>query len=168
MKDTDLIAALRQMKVNTKSLACLGCGYEDRCSTKGCRLLGLAADHLAAYGQAVETIKAMHTAASGDGKSLLRDVISLFDPAYGNPTYSQNYIVRECSRNIRSDPFDAIMYAAKAFPMRKHVTDFERCADTAELADTLRCIDDNGYYMSGVTQDGSGVYTVFFRRPASE
>lgn len=46
--------------------------------------------------------------------------------------------------------------------------DFELCADTGELKQTLRCIDDNGYTMVTVTQDGAGTYTVFFCRPARE
>lgn len=34
-----LIKALEQLKVETGSLACLGCGYEHNCSTKGCAIL---------------------------------------------------------------------------------------------------------------------------------
>lgn len=83
MKDTDLIAALRRMKINTNSFACLGCKYFNNCGTKGCRLIASAADRLEKYAAAIETIKAMHTAASGVGKTLLRDVLALFDNWYG-------------------------------------------------------------------------------------
>lgn len=138
MKDTDLIAALRQMKVNTKSLACLGCGYEDRCSTKGCRLIGLAADRLAAYAQAVETIQAMHTAASGVGKSLLRDVLSLFDGG-------------DCQT---PEP-------------PRMVCDFDIARNTQELITSIRRINDAGYDVFAVTY-GDFKYTVFFHRPAKE
>lgn len=48
------------------------------------------------------------------------------------------------------------------------ITDFERCADAEELAMTLRYMNENGYILVTVTQDASGVYTVFFRRPARE
>lgn len=34
-----LIKALEQLKVETGSLACLGCGYEHNCSTKGCAII---------------------------------------------------------------------------------------------------------------------------------
>ena len=40
MKDKKtLLAALRSLKVQTGSLACLGCGYEHNCSTQGCAIL---------------------------------------------------------------------------------------------------------------------------------
>lgn len=34
-----LLDALRKLKVQTGSLACLGCGYEHNCSTQGCAIL---------------------------------------------------------------------------------------------------------------------------------
>lgn len=168
MKDKDLIAELGHLKINTKSMACLGCGYENGCSAHGCYLIGLAADRLAAYEQAVENIKALHKEAIGAGKSMLRNVLSLFDPEYGAPPYIPINIVREPKRNPRNDMLDALAYAFRVSTPQKRITDFELCADTAELAKALRSIDDNGYYLSVVTQDASGVYTVFFRRPVSE
>lgn len=48
MKLTELISALNRMKVQTGSLACLGCGYEHNCSTQGCRLIREAVDRLCA------------------------------------------------------------------------------------------------------------------------
>lgn len=39
MRDEDLLAALRRLKVQTGSLACLGCGYEDNCGIHGCMIL---------------------------------------------------------------------------------------------------------------------------------
>lgn len=35
----ELIFALRRMRVQTGSLVCLGCGYEQDCSVHGCRIL---------------------------------------------------------------------------------------------------------------------------------
>lgn len=46
MSDNDLIAALRRLKVETGSIACLGCGYEHNCSIHGCRIMCLAAERL--------------------------------------------------------------------------------------------------------------------------
>lgn len=138
MTDKQLSELLRQMKVNTKSLACLGCGCENKCSTKGCRLIGLAADRLAAYAQAVETIKAMHTAASGVGKSLLRDVLSLFDSWYGQAPE----------------------------PLRT-VYDFEICTRRVDLVSALDYINRNQWELISVTFGPNG-YTLFFRRPARE
>lgn len=39
MRDEDLLAALRRLKVQTGSLACLGCGYEHDCGVHGCMIL---------------------------------------------------------------------------------------------------------------------------------
>ena len=39
MKREELIQALNCLKVQTGSLACLGCGYEHNCTTKGCRII---------------------------------------------------------------------------------------------------------------------------------
>lgn len=39
---TDLLPALRRLKVETGSLACLGCGHEHNCGTQGCAILGAA------------------------------------------------------------------------------------------------------------------------------
>lgn len=46
MKREELIQALNHLKVQTGSLACLGCGYEHNCSTKGCRILREAVEQL--------------------------------------------------------------------------------------------------------------------------
>lgn len=42
----DVIAALRRLRVQTGSLACLGCGYEQSCGVRGCAILRAAADLL--------------------------------------------------------------------------------------------------------------------------
>ena len=39
MKREELTKALCHLKVETGSLACLGCGYEHNCSTHGCAIL---------------------------------------------------------------------------------------------------------------------------------
>lgn len=39
MRDEDLLAALRRLKVQTGSLACLGCGREHNCGIRGCDIL---------------------------------------------------------------------------------------------------------------------------------
>lgn len=48
MKREELIQALDRLKVQTGSLACLGCGYEHTCTTKGCRILREAVEQLSA------------------------------------------------------------------------------------------------------------------------
>lgn len=39
MSDRELIPALRRLKVQTGSLACLGCGREHNCGIHGCAIL---------------------------------------------------------------------------------------------------------------------------------
>lgn len=46
MNDVDLARALRRMAPETGSLHCLGCGYEHKCSLKGCAIIRLAVDRL--------------------------------------------------------------------------------------------------------------------------
>lgn len=44
MTTNDLLEALARLRVETGSLACLGCGREHNCSTHGCAILRAAAD----------------------------------------------------------------------------------------------------------------------------
>lgn len=46
------------------------------------------------------------------------------------------------------------------------VYDFEICADVEELKKTMDYINRHGYDLISVCQDGTGVYTVFFKRRA--
>lgn len=39
MSDLESIAAMRRLKVQTGSLACLGCGHEHDCGIHGCAIL---------------------------------------------------------------------------------------------------------------------------------
>lgn len=39
MNHDELIRALQALKVETGSLACLGCGHEPNCSTRGCAVI---------------------------------------------------------------------------------------------------------------------------------
>lgn len=52
MKDSELITALRRLKVETGSIACLGCGHEHSCGIHGCAVMRAAADRLEALTQA--------------------------------------------------------------------------------------------------------------------
>ncbi|MGM9660760.1 MAG: hypothetical protein ACI3WQ_09185 [Faecousia sp.] len=128
----------------------------------------MSADELAEYAAALESIKAMHKEAKGAEKDYLRYVMSFFDPAYGNPAYPPRNTVREPNMDPLNFTIDAFVNSLKAVPPRKWFTDFELCADTKELAQTLQFIDKHGYTMVSATQDASGAYTVFFRRPACE
>ena len=42
----DIVAALRRLRVQTGSLACLGCGHEQSCGVRGCAILRAVANLL--------------------------------------------------------------------------------------------------------------------------
>lgn len=46
MKRDEIVAGLRRQRVETGSIACLGCGWENSCGVHGCRILREAADML--------------------------------------------------------------------------------------------------------------------------
>ncbi len=47
MRDQELVNALRRLKVETGSLACLGGGHEHNCGVSGCAVMREAADRIA-------------------------------------------------------------------------------------------------------------------------
>nr|DAV66134.1 MAG TPA: hypothetical protein [Caudoviricetes sp.] len=50
----ELINSLNRLKVQTGSLACLGCGHEHNCGTGGCAIIREAADKLQAVAEFCE------------------------------------------------------------------------------------------------------------------
>lgn len=46
MKRDEIVAGLRRQRVETGSIACLGCGWENSCGVRGCRIMQAAADML--------------------------------------------------------------------------------------------------------------------------
>lgn len=48
MDYTTTLRAVKKLKVQTGSLACVGCGYEHNCSLHGCAILRNAAEHMEA------------------------------------------------------------------------------------------------------------------------
>lgn len=44
MKTEEILVALRRLKVETGSLACMGCGREHDCGVHGCRIVREAAE----------------------------------------------------------------------------------------------------------------------------
>ena len=47
MRDSKLVSAIRRLKVETGSLACIGCGHEHNCGVSGCAVMREAADRIA-------------------------------------------------------------------------------------------------------------------------
>lgn len=64
MKDKDLVNAIRRLKVETRSLTCIGCGHGHNCGVSGCAIMREAADrianqstHIAALQQEIEKLR---------------------------------------------------------------------------------------------------------------
>lgn len=49
MTINELIKALQRLKVETGSLACLGCGHENNCGIRGCAIIREAAEWLGSF-----------------------------------------------------------------------------------------------------------------------
>lgn len=47
MRDQELVNAIRRLKVEAGSLACMGCGHEHNCGVSGCAVMREAADRIA-------------------------------------------------------------------------------------------------------------------------
>lgn len=47
MRDQELVSSIRRLKVETGSLACMGCGHEHNCGVSGCAVMREAADRIA-------------------------------------------------------------------------------------------------------------------------
>ena len=47
MRDQELVSVIRRLKVETGSLACMGCGHEHNCGVSGCAVMREAADRIA-------------------------------------------------------------------------------------------------------------------------
>ena len=47
MRDSELVSAIRRLKVETGSLACMGCEHEHNCGVSGCAVMREAADRIA-------------------------------------------------------------------------------------------------------------------------
>lgn len=64
MRDQELVSAIRRLKVETRSLACIGCGHGHNCGVSGCAIMREAADrianqstHIAALQQEIEKLR---------------------------------------------------------------------------------------------------------------
>lgn len=49
MTINELIKALQRLKVETESIACLGCGHEHNCGIHGCAIIRAAVEHLSDF-----------------------------------------------------------------------------------------------------------------------
>ncbi|WP_419506009.1 DUF551 domain-containing protein [Dysosmobacter sp.] len=57
MRDQELVNAIRRLKVETGSLACMGCGHEHNCGVSGCAVMRAAADRIANQNTNIEALQ---------------------------------------------------------------------------------------------------------------
>ena len=60
MRDSEIVSAIRRLKVETGSLACMGCGHEHNCGVSGCAVMREAANqstHIAALQKEIEKLR---------------------------------------------------------------------------------------------------------------
>lgn len=60
MTDKELAAQLRQMKVNTKGIICLGCKYQNNCGIYGCTIIKAAEHRLTRVSSALCKLRAAY------------------------------------------------------------------------------------------------------------
>lgn len=51
MEQKELVSALQKIKVQTGSMACLGCDYENSCGIKGCAIIRAAIEEIEEWGK---------------------------------------------------------------------------------------------------------------------
>ena len=74
MNTKELINSLNRMKVQTGSLACLGCGHEHNCSVHGCAIIREAAELLNMYMLALMLVSEERDAAIKQLRSIARGI----------------------------------------------------------------------------------------------
>lgn len=71
------LSALRRLKVQTGSLACLGCGMEHNCSTQGCVIIRDAATHMELALEKVRVLDASLDTAEEEIRSLHSELATI-------------------------------------------------------------------------------------------
>lgn len=89
MRDQELVNAIRRLKVETGSLACMGCGHEHNCGVSGCAIMREAADrianqstHIAALQQEIETLRGQNEQLRGAAALVAKESAELLERNY--------------------------------------------------------------------------------------
>ena len=61
MKFDELTKSLRRLKVETGSLACLGCGHEHSCNVRGCAIIRSAQEVIEQQQKALESLRQVNS-----------------------------------------------------------------------------------------------------------
>lgn len=89
MRDQELVSAIRRLKVETGSLACMGCGHEHNCGVSGCAVMREAADrianqntHIAALQQEIEKLRGQNEQLRGAAALVAKESAELLERNY--------------------------------------------------------------------------------------
>lgn len=133
MTTNDLLEALARLRVETGSLACLGCGREHNCSTHGCQILREAAaqlEHFTAENRALRNALAAKPAK----RSL-----------YARATYLREMVKElNAQREKTEAERDALLEQIKARRSCLDCKHFDYCEfDDATVIDCMNCVTKN-------------------------
>lgn len=133
MTTDDLLQALARLRVETGSLACLGCGHEHNCSTHGCQILREAAaqlEHFTAENRALRNALAT--------KPTKRSL-------YARATYLREMVKElNAQREKAEAERDALLESIKARRSCLDCKHFDYCEfDDATVIDCMSCVTKN-------------------------
>lgn len=133
MTTNDLLKALARLRVETGSLACLGCGREHNCSTHGCQILREAAaqlEHFTAENRALRNALAT--------KPTKRSL-------YARATYLREMVKElNAQREKTEAERDALLEQIKARRSCLDCKHFDYCEfDDATVIDCMNCVTKN-------------------------
>lgn len=133
MTTNDLLEALARLRVETGSLACLGCGHEHNCSTHGCQILREAAaqlEHFTAENRALRNALAT--------KPTKRSL-------YARATYLREMVKElNAQREKAEAERDALLEQIKARRSCLDCKHFDYCEfDDATVIDCMNCVTKN-------------------------
>lgn len=141
MKRDEIVAGLRRQRVETGSIACLGCGWENSCGVHGCRIMREAADML----ENDETC---------DG--VLRDAIEKWKKAYGTLREKHSALLEQNGK-LRDAAADVTRLAAEAAVERDWISVEDRLPE--DDGDVLAIV--SGYPTPNITLEDVLVVAAF-------
>lgn len=133
MTTNDLLEALARLRVETGSLACLGCGREHNCSTHGCQILREAAAQLEHF--TAENWALRNALATNPTKLSL----------YARATYLREMVKElNAQREKTEAERDALLEQIKARRSCLDCKHFDYCEfDDATVIDCMNCVTKN-------------------------
>ena len=116
MRRDEIVTGLRRLKVETGSIACLGCDWENSCGVRGCRIMREAADML----ENDETYS-----------GVLQDAIEKWRKAFGTLLEKHNALLKQ-NGELRDAAAQVTRLAAKAAAERDWISVTDRLPEEHE------------------------------------